>query len=190
MSGLLMDALPGPSPEKRILIAHRLDPTGEDPRNPHYGRTIALVLDLDKMAKGLQSVAGTLNATVAIVPDRDPEGNAVDAAFGATLSDDHVGATLRIAGLPLDVTVSVPMEVELELWRHHVAAGAALAAILVAGIVGSVRILLWLSDKQREAIARVFESERALSEQVSLQQALIDAIPLPLSMRDEKGVFF
>jgi PAS domain S-box-containing protein len=53
-----------------------------------------------------------------------------------------------------------------------------------------VRFLLWQSAKRHEAIARVYETGRALSEQVSLQQALIDAIPLPLSMRDERGVFF
>ncbi len=108
---------------------------------------------------------------------------------GSGFGDGHVATTLRISSLPLSVTVTIPVDGELELWRHHVAAGAALAAILVAGIAGVVRLLLWQSAKQHEAIARVFESERALSEQVSLQQALIDAIPLPLSMRDEKGVF-
>ena len=83
----------------------------------------------------------------------------------------------------------MPVGGELELWRQHVAAGAALAAILIAGIAGAVRILLWLSARQNEAIARVFKSEQALSEQEALQQSLIDAIPLPLSMRNEKGIF-
>ena len=106
------------------------------------------------------------------------------------LGGGHVATTLRISSLPLTVTVTIPVDGKLELWRHHVAARAALAAILVAGIAGVVRLLLWQSAKRYEAIARVYETGRALSEQVSLQQALIDAIPLPLSMRDERGVFF
>ena len=192
MPGLLMDTVPGTVAGKRILIARQLDPAldpalgpiNTEPRHEAGGRMIALTLDLDRMAQGLQEVAGALDATVKLALDRTANDNA---ATGSGFGDGHVATTLRISSLPLSVTVTIPVDGELELWRHHVAAGAALAAILVAGIAGAVRILLWQSAKQHEAIARVFESERALSEQVSLQQALIDAIPLPLSMRDEKG---
>jgi PAS domain S-box-containing protein len=190
LPGLLMDVVPrippGDLPGNRILIAHRLDPTGAEPGNRVGGRMIALTLDLDKMAQGLRGVAGTLDATVTLALDRDSGGDKVtNTAFG----DGHVDATLLISSLPLGVTVTVPVDGELDLWRRHVAAGAALAAILIGGIAGAVQVLLWQSNKQQEAIGRVFESERALSEQVALQQALIDAIPLPLSMRNEDGVF-
>ena len=193
-SGLLMDTVPGTVAGKRIMIARQivpvldpaLDPTGTEPRHEAGGRMIALTLDLDRMVQGLQEVTGALDTTVKLTLDRTANDNA---STGSGFGDGHVATTLRISTLPLSVTVTVPVDGELELWQHHVAAGAALASILAAGIAGVVRLLLWQSAKQHEAIARVFESERALSEQVSLQQALIDAIPLPLSMRDETGIF-
>jgi PAS domain S-box-containing protein len=187
---LLMDTLPGTVAGKRILIARQLDPildlTEVESREEAGGRMIALTLDLDEMARGLQGVAGVLDARVTLALHTANDDAATNSSFG----DGHVASTLRISSLPLSVTVTIPVDGELELWQHHVAAGIALAAILIAGIAGVVRLLLWQSAKRHEAIVRLYEAGRALSEQVSLQQALIDAIPLPLSMRDGRGVFF
>jgi len=168
MPGLLMDAVPGTVSGKRILIARQLDPVPDlapapaldpisaEPRKETGGRMIALTLDLDRMAQGLQGVAGALDATVKLALDRTVIDNA---STGSGFDDGHVATTLRISSQPLIITVTVPVNGELELWRHHVAAGAALAAMLVAGIAGAVRLLLWQSAKQHEAVARVFESD-------------------------------
>jgi PAS domain S-box-containing protein len=187
MPGLVMDALPGAGPGTKILIARRLDPDAGTAPAGSGDRMIALTLDLGGLARGLQGTMDTLDLSVAFAPGPVEDGGAVGAGSG--LGGDRAGATVRVSNLPLAVSVSMPVHKEMELWRHHVATGAALAAILAAGIAGAVRILLWLSDRQHEAIARVYRSERALSEEVSLQQSLIDAIPLPLSMRNEKGIF-
>ena len=147
---------------------------------------VALTVDLGGMAQGLQ---GTLGKAERVAHRRPWCGSGKHRHWVRPWMKIISTATLRIASLPLAVTVGMPVAGEFELWRQHVAAGAALAAILIAGIAGAVRILLWLSARQSEAIARVFKSERALQEQEALQQSLIDAIPLPLSMRNEKGIF-
>jgi PAS domain S-box-containing protein len=182
--GLLIDVQPATPPGKRILLARRLDPADAMP-NRSGGGMVALTIDLDEMAQGLQGASGKLTVSLTFAPGALAENN----ASGPVPDKDYLDSTLRISSLPLAVTVGMPTGGELELWRQHAAAGAALAAILVAGIAGAVRILLWLSARQNEAIARVFKSEQALQEQEALQQSLIEAIPLPLSMRNEKGIF-
>jgi PAS domain S-box-containing protein len=184
ISGLLMVVLPGSPPGNRILLARSLAPA--DAATPgKSGGMVALTIDLDEMAQGLQGTSGKLTVSLTFASGAP----AKNTASGPVPDKGFLDSTLWISSLPLAVTVGMPIGGELELWRQHVAAGAALAAILIAGIAGAVRILLWLSARQNEAIARVFKSEQALQEQEALQQSLIEAIPLPLSMRNEKGIF-
>ena len=184
-SGLLIDVQPGSPPGNRILLARRLDPTDGAMPGRSGGGMVALTIDLDEMAQGLQGTSGKLTVSLTFAPGAPAE----NTASRPVPDKDYLDSTLRISSLPLTLTVGMPTDGELELWRQHVAAGAALAAILIAGIAGAVRILLWLSARQNEAIVRVFKSEQALQEQEALQQSLIEAIPLPLSMRNEKGIF-
>ena len=183
ISGLLMVVLPG-SPPGTDLLARSLAPA--DAATPgKSGGLVALAIDLNEMAQGLQGTSGKLTVSLTFASGAP----AKNTASGPVPDKGYLDSTLWIAGLPVAATVGMPIGGELELWRQHVAAGAALAAILIAGIAGAVRILLWLSARQNEAIARVFKSEQALQEQEALQQSLIEAIPLPLSMRNEKGIF-
>ena len=57
--GLLIDVQPGFPPGKRILLARRLDPADAMP-NRSGGGMVALTIDLDGMAQGLQGTSGKL----------------------------------------------------------------------------------------------------------------------------------
>lgn len=174
-----------------------------------------VMVDLDYFAAGFRTILDTPHATVLVahadgtvalrLPETpDQRGRTLD--FGRPIGSDtpsawthqrispidqleRIASFRKVGDYPLYVAVSHRTAPVLREWGRTSVVGIVLGlAVTLFAVLGSVRLADTL-DKRERTIRLLGQSRGRVSRQLAFQQALLDAVPIPISVRDAEGLF-